>query len=92
MSCDARKGSGVRRDFPNSQREVLGYKIFLIWARRSILIKLKDSEKPEIDFQSKLDLGSTISVLHPNWPFIKFAFARLVDDEAKGKLFPVSPK
>ena len=45
-----------------------------------------------MDFQSKLNRGSTISVLYPNWPFIKFAFARLVDEEAKGKLFPVSPK
>ncbi len=45
-----------------------------------------------MDLQSKLDLGSTISVLYANWPFIKFAFARLVDDEAEGKLFPVSPK
>ena len=45
-----------------------------------------------MDLQSKLDLGSTISVLYANWLFIKFAFARLVDDEAEGKLFPVSPK
>ena len=91
MSCDARKVPGVQRGFPNSQSEILGWKMFLIWARRSIFIKLKGGEKPEMDFQSKLDLGSTISVLYANWPFIKFAFARQVEDEAKGKLFPVSP-